>query len=151
MPCCPCDSGLDYAACCDGFHRGVELPATAEKLMRSRYSAYVLKHSSYLHDTWHLSTRPAALDISTDETLWLGLTILGCEQGGEHDSEGRVEFVAHYRGGQLHEKSRFIREGGRWFYLDGAILPPVAVTKPGRNEPCPCGSGKKYKKCCGNS
>lgn len=117
--------------------------------MRSRYSAYALKLSSYLADTWHFSTRPAALDVSIDETPWLSLEILACGGGGEDDRDGWVEFVAYYHGGQLHEKSWFVREAGHWFYLEGAILPPVTMAKPGRNDPCSCGSGKKYKKCCG--
>ena len=117
--------------------------------MRSRYSAYVLRDSAYLRDTWHLSTRPADLDISKDETPWQRLVIADLEKGGENDSEGVVEFAAYFQGGQLHERSRFIKEGGNWFYLDGEMLPPLKQEKPGRNAPCPCGSGKKYKRCCG--
>lgn len=117
--------------------------------MRSRYSAYLLKLSAYLFTTWHPSTRPAAVDISSDETPWLGLDILDCGQGGEKDSEGWVEFVARYQGGQLHERSRFVKAAGRWLYIEGDILPPIPAAKAGRNGPCPCGSGKKYKKCCG--
>ena len=117
--------------------------------MRSRYSAYVLKLNDYLRDTWHPSTRPQELDVSADDTPWQRLQIISCEKGGEVDSEGKVEFAAFYQGGQLHERSRFVREGGRWFYLDGEILAPLQEEKPGRNAPCPCGSGKKYKRCCG--
>lgn len=117
--------------------------------MRSRYSAYVLKQSAYLAQTWHPSTRPAALNIDADPVSWQRLAMLACEAGGEGDAQGTVEFVAWYAGGQLHERSRFVREGGRWFYVDGEILPAVAADKIGRNAPCPCGSGKKYKKCCG--
>jgi SEC-C motif-containing protein len=122
---------------------------TAEALMRSRYSAYVLKNSAYLNDTWHPSTRPVALDVSSDDTEWRRLEVVGTEKGAETDSEGVVEFAAWFQGGQLHERSRFVREEGRWFYLDGEILPPHQQEKPGRNAPCPCGSGKKYKRCCG--
>lgn len=117
--------------------------------MRSRYSAYVLKLSPYLLTTWHPSTRPATLDISSDETTWLGLDILGYGEDEERGSEGWVEFVARFQGGQLHERSRFVTEAGEWRYLEGEILPPHPVAKPGRNDPCPCGSGRKYKKCCG--
>ena len=117
--------------------------------MRSRYSAYVLKLNDYLRDTWHPSTRPQELDVSADDTPWQRLQIISCEKGGEVDSEGKVEFAAFYQGGQLHERSRFVREGGRWFYLDGEILAPLQEEKPGRNAPCPCRSGKKYKRCCG--
>lgn len=145
---CPCGSGKSLAACCGVYHGGAAAP-TAEALMRSRYSAYVLRDSAYLRDTWHLSTRPADLDISKDETPWQRLVIADLEKGGENDSEGVVEFAAYFQGGQLHERSRFIKEGGNWFYLDGEMLPPLKQEKPGRNAPCPCGSGKKYKRCCG--
>ncbi|WP_428634446.1 YchJ family protein [Sedimenticola sp.] len=146
---CPCDSGLDYVVCCEVFHRGVELPVAAEKLMRSRYSAYVLQHTDYLLRTWHPSTRPANLDLAAEDVVWLGLEIIETKQGTEKDDEGLVEFVARSQGGQLHERSRFIRESGQWYYRDGTLLPPVLAVKPGRNGPCPCGSGKKFKKCCG--
>jgi SEC-C motif-containing protein len=116
--------------------------------MRSRYSAYVLKLSDYLRYTWHPSTRSQELDISHDDTPWLRLQIVASDKGGERDDEGHVEFAAYFQGGQLHERSRFVREEGRWFYVDGEILPPITEEKPGRNAPCPCGSGKKYKRCC---
>jgi SEC-C motif domain protein len=146
---CPCGSGQPYAVCCGKFHRGEEIPATAETLMRSRYCAYVLKLSPYLLATWHTSTRPPTLDIASDETPWQELDILGCGEGMEGDSEGWVEFIARFHGGQLHERSRFMKEAGQWFYLDGELLQPLPAARPGRNAPCPCGSGKKYKKCCG--
>ena len=109
--------------------------------MRSRYSAYVLKDNDYLRKSWHPSTRPAELDVSGDGTPWQRLLIVSADK--EH-----VEFAAFYQGGQLHERSRFVCEGGQWFYLDGESLPPIEE-KTGRNAPCPCGSGKKYKRCCG--
>lgn len=117
--------------------------------MRSRYSAYVLKNNVYLSTTWHSSSRPAALDVNADETPWQRLSIIATEKGREADTEGTVEFVAYFSGGQLHERSRFVKEEGNWFYLDGKILPPVVTAKVGRNDLCPCGSGKKYKRCCG--
>lgn len=103
--------------------------------MRSRYCAYVLKLGDYLSATWHPSSRPQGLDISHDETPWQRLQIINTVAGSENDDEGIVEFAAYFAGGQ-------------WFYVDGELLPPVAVAKVGRNDPCPCGSGKKYKKCC---
>lgn len=117
--------------------------------MRSRYSAFVLMLADYLLATWHSSTRPPTLNLDADETEWRGLQILDTRQGQPGDNHGEVEFVAHFEGGQLHERSRFVHEGGRWFYVDGDILPPAAEHKVGRNAPCPCGSGKKYKRCCG--
>ncbi len=117
--------------------------------MRSRYVAYGLKLTHYLIDTWHSSTAPVDLDLAGDRSLWQRLDIVAKGQGTEVDDQGWVEFVARYQGGQLHERSRFVKEAGRWFYIDGEILPPLPALKPGRNDPCSCGSGKKYKKCCG--
>lgn len=90
--------------------------------MRSRYTAYVLRRRDYLERTWHASTRPT--DLSLDEPVkWLELTVLHSEAGGCDDIEGLVEFVARYkvqgRAGCLHEVSRFVREQGRWFYVQG--------------------------------
>lgn len=98
--------------------------------MRSRYSAYVLLRADYLLRTWHESTRPQSLDFSAAETMiWLGLKIVRSEAGGPNDQQGVVEFVARYKiGGKAHrmvEISRFVRENGCWFYLDGA--PPPAA------------------------
>lgn len=120
---CPCGSGKTAAKCCAVFHGGVPAP-TAEALMRSRYSAYVLGLEDYLLATWHPSTRPAALDLAADAaTRWLGLEVKRrAAQGADH---AVVEFVARYRiagrGHRLHESSRFVREDGRWYYVDGDI------------------------------
>lgn len=146
---CPCGSGLEYGECCAPLHRGEHNAATAEALMRSRYSAFVLKLPDYLSATWHPSTRPDDLDLSGDDTQWQRLRIIATEAGWAGDDVGMVEFIAYHEGGQLHERSRFVRQEGRWFYVDGEISPPVKQGKAGRNDPCPCGSGKKFKKCCG--
>ncbi len=148
---CPCGSGDSYRNCC-GRYIGTGTPApTAERLMRSRYTAYVLGDAGYLSTTWHRHTRPP--DLTLDGRVeWLRLEVRGHTGGRPGDSEGEVEFVAHYRAGgkmgRMHELSRFLFEDGRWFYFDGTTgkVPP----KIGRNEPCPCGSGRKYKKCCGS-
>lgn len=121
--------------------------------MRSRYSAYVLKLTDYLRDTWHVSTRPVTLTFDNDEPEWCGLQIRHTSGGSETDQTGEVEFIARWfsrddRTGSLHERSRFVREAGRWYYVDGELFPTLAA-KVGRNDPCPCGSGKKYKQCCG--
>ena len=122
---CPCGSGKPYAACCGRLHSGQEKPSTAEILMRSRYSAYVLKLSDYLLATWHSSTRPSELDLSADDCKWLGLEIKRHTQLDA--SHASVEFVARYRiagrGHRLHELSRFTLEGDRWVYIDGTITP----------------------------
>lgn len=149
QPSCPCGSGRDYTQCCGVYHRGEQQAATAEALMRSRYAAYVRGDSAYLMRTWHVRTRPEQLALA-DQPVWQRLEILDCVAGQPDDVEGVVEFVAHYMSeqspGSLRERSRFVYEQGAWFYLDGQVGQP---TKIGRNAPCPCGSGKKYKHCCG--
>jgi SEC-C motif domain protein len=123
MSSCPCGSGQAYPACCGRWHDGAAAP-TAEALMRSRYSAYVLGLDPYLLATWHASTRPESLDLAADgDTKWLGLEVRkACSQNDDHAT---VEFVARYRvagrGHRLHELSRFVREDGRWFYVDGDV------------------------------
>lgn len=102
--------------------------------MRSRYSAYVLLREDYLLRTWHESTRPQSLDFSAAETMtWLGLKIVRSEAGGPNDQQGVVEFVARYKiGGKAHrmgEISRFVRENGCWFYLDGAPPPAARLAR----------------------
>jgi SEC-C motif-containing protein len=125
---CPCGSHHPYANCCGRFIDHPERAApTAEALMRSRYTAYTLGYEAYLLATWQEATRPAVLDLADDagKVKWLGLDIRRTEQGGEHDQTGVVEFVARYKVGgrahRLHETSRFRREDGRWFYLDGEL------------------------------
>ena len=127
-PACPCGSGQAYAACCGAFIDNRVLPATAEQLMRSRYSAYVLAREDYLLRTWHGFTRPAYLGLlEAGPVKWLGLKILRCEAGGLGDREAIVEFVARYqvngRAERLHEASRFLCEAGQWLYVDGRIAP----------------------------
>jgi SEC-C motif-containing protein len=121
---CPCGSGRPYAACCGRLHAGAEATPSAEALMRSRYSAYVQKLSEYLLATWHPTTRPSELDLSADDSKWLGLEVK--RHTVLDDSHATVEFVARYRiagrGHRLHELSRFVREDGRWYYVDGDML-----------------------------
>jgi len=119
---CPCGNTEGYGRCCGPLHEG-GVAASAEQLMRSRYSAYVLKREDYLLATWHTSTRPATLKLSNQQPspTWLGLTVKRHENNGD---EAIVEFVARLRYGggkaqRMHEVSRFVREDGRWFYVDG--------------------------------
>lgn len=112
---CPCDTGKSYDACCGRFHAGRKAP-TAVALMRSRYSAFVLKLDDYLLATWHPTTRPA--ELITDGTRWLGLTIVETVDGKAWDQQGIVEFVARFERGELRERSRFVFEE-RWLYVDG--------------------------------
>lgn len=119
---CPCLSGLTYEACCGRLHSGTSTAQTAEQLMRSRYSAFAVGDAGYLAATWHPSTRPDDLTLDADRR-WYRLDVLRTERGGPFDTEGVVEFRAHHRSptgkGSQHEVSRFRREGGRWFCVDG--------------------------------
>lgn len=122
---CPCGSGKTTIACCGRWHAGDPAP-TAEALMRSRYSAYVLGLDDYLLATWHASTRPASLDLAAQspQPVWLGLTVKRHENPTADTAV--VEFVARMRIGggsaqRMHEVSRFVREDGRWYYLDGVV------------------------------
>ena len=121
---CPCGTGLPYGECCGPFLAGVAQAPTAERLMRSRYTAYAVGRASYLLATWHPSTRPASLAVDP-ATRWIGLEILGRTRGGMLDTVGTVEFRASYRreGARLdqRENSSFVRENKAWFYLDGVV------------------------------
>lgn len=119
---CPCGSGKAYDACCALAHAGMPA-ATAEALMRSRYCAFVMRREPYLFETWHKSTRPKDIRLLRHDPppKWLGLDVKACTTDGDNAT---VEFVARYRTGggpatRMHETSRFVREGGRWYYVDG--------------------------------
>lgn len=141
---CPCGTGDTYAACCGRFHAGMgpdgaltgAVAPTAEALMRSRYSAFAMGGpdvpgcAEYLLATWHPSTRPAALELD-GSTRWRRLDVVRTTAGGPFDTHGTVDFAAHYtahyvdvtdgRRGVLREHSRFVREEGRWYYVDGDV------------------------------
>lgn len=120
---CPCGSGTAYGACCGPLHDGAPA-ATAEALMRSRYTAYALGRTDHVFRTWHPRTRPD--DVAPDPGVtWTGLEVLATEAGGPDDASGVVEFRARFRSGGgpqvLHERSRFERRGGGWVYVDGDV------------------------------
>lgn len=150
---CPCQSGELYLRCCELYHQGVTAPSP-EALMRSRYSAFVLGLSAYIQESWHVDTRPvassAALALDAQGALaqpWKRLQIFSSGADGDR---GHVHFCAscHEDGSwyELEEQSRFRREGDRWYYFDGDVVHRKITL--GRNDPCPCGSGRKVKKCC---
>jgi SEC-C motif-containing protein len=156
---CPCGSDKTEATCCGPLLEGA-LPPTALALMRSRFTAYVKRRTQYIADTHDPATRDRVdlEDIAkwARETTWQKLDILHTERGGEADDEGIVEFVASGtgpQGGFAHrERSTFRRIDGRWFFVDGETPrrePATRAAAPGRNDPCPCGSGQKYKRCHG--
>ncbi len=117
---CPCLSGLPYAKCCEPLHRGDADAPTAEQLMRSRFSAFAVGDAAYLVATWHRRTRPRNVALDAD-LRWYRLDILDRTAGGPLDAQGEVEFEAYWRSpddrGSQRERSRFVREGGRWYYL----------------------------------
>ena len=122
---CLCGIDAPYPACCGRWHAGLAAP-TAEVLMRSRYSAYVLGLEDYLLETWHRDTRPPALGLATQspKPTWLGLSVKRHEN--PTPDTAIVEFVARLRMGggsaeRMHEVSRFVREDGRWYYVDGEL------------------------------
>lgn len=152
---CPCGLPRPYDACCGPLHRGEAQAGTAEALMRSRYAAFSRGEVAYLIRTLHHSRR-AGLDReglaeSAEQLTWTGLRVLATQAGGADDTTGIVEFEARYRAGAqegvLHERSRFVREAGAWYYVDGEVGGPAPA--PGRSAACPCGSGRKFKRCCG--
>ena len=126
-PCCRTDARarpMTYAACCGRYldHWDEQPAPDAESLMRSRYSAFVLQRADYLLATWHAPQRPPSVDFDPG-ARWLGLEVRAARATGDDTAE--VEFVARHRiagrAVRLHERSRFVREGGRWFYVDGVF------------------------------
>ncbi|MCR8921466.1 YchJ family protein [Dasania sp. GY-MA-18] len=156
---CPCGSNKNFADCCQPLLAGEQQAETAEQLMRSRYSAFCQHDVDYLIATHHPSKHEHDDKEQLRQTLascrWLQLKIVQALQGQADDDSGTVEFIAVYEENkqlfQLCEKSSFIKEDGRWYYLDGIISNShqAHAAKLGRNDPCWCGSGKKFKKCHG--
>jgi len=162
---CPCRlraAPRTYSQCCAPQLEAGAPAQTAEALMRARYSAYALGKIDFLVDSLapesrHDFDRKSVAHWST-QSQWLGLDILGAEAGQPGDSEGVVEFIAHFaldgeeRAHRERSRFRFDSEEARWFFVEEIrrkIAPIVKGEQPGRNDPCPCGSGKKFKKCCG--
>lgn len=118
---CPCGRPATYDECCGRFHRGAATAPTAVLLMRSRYSAFAVGDANYLRRTWAAEHRPVRLDLDP-RMRWTGLDVLAVTGGSAFHQEGKVEFRAHYvldgEPGELHERSRFVREDGSWVYLD---------------------------------
>ncbi len=147
---CPCGSTKTLAQCCLKLINGDAPAQSAEQLMRSRYSAFVLGAYPYLLSShWQSDSDKSdlkALQESNQHTQWLSLRIIDSQ-------DNQVEFCAYYREHDgfycLHERSNFIQQDGNWFYTDGELFKDSGRIKPNRNEPCLCGSTKKFKRCCG--
>jgi SEC-C motif domain protein len=161
MTACYCGSGRDFDACCGPILEDTNPALTAEALMRARYSAFVVNKPEFLHDSLHPDHRHdhdlSATRRWAENSQWIKLDVVSSEAGSEADDEGQVEFIATFKEKGVtrshHEISRFVKQDGRWYFVDGKLVAPKTEVrsqpKVGRNDPCPCGSGKKYKKCCG--
>jgi SEC-C motif-containing protein len=159
---CPCGSGESYDRCCQPLILKTRSAETAEALLRSRYSAYARQQIDYILETVAPSQRHQheanAIRSWARSATWHRLDILHVEGGGPEDDRGKIEFIAHYSEKDVrkrhHELAHFQKIDGRWYFYDGSapkILQYVREQpKIGRNDPCPCGSGLKYKRCCGH-
>ncbi|MCG8454421.1 MAG: YchJ family protein [Spirochaetales bacterium] len=160
MATCHCGSGVDYKECCYPIISGGVNAPTPEALMRARYSAYVEAEVDFILESHHHDGREELSREATEqwakESEWMGLEIVQ-STGTEQDSYGSVEFIAKYRAADRsivrhHERSGFEKVEGKWYFKDSEVINTPQkreAPKVGRNDPCPCGSGKKYKKCCG--
>jgi len=159
MSLCPCGSNTEFDLCCASYLAG-KLAPTAEALMRSRYTAHVMGNIDHIVRTYVLEERGEdyrdKVKHTVDQTKWLGLEILSTKDGGPDDQTGQVEYTYRYtQKGHIflqQEIGNFVRKNGAWLYKDSVVNPKsgaLPVYKQGRNDVCACGSGKKYKKCCG--
>lgn len=158
---CPCASGKTFGQCCGPILNGEHKAETAVDLMRARYSAYAVGDVKFLFASSGPEVRAEFDEKTTRDwsksAQWQGLDITATEKGGKDDEEGEVSFVAHYAANgqkcEHREHATFRKIDGEWRFIDGVIEnnEPYRREEPkiGRNDPCPCGSGKKYKKCCG--
>jgi SEC-C motif-containing protein len=156
---CPCGSGKNYALCCEPIIKKTTLAGSPEALMRSRYSAYAKKEVLWLRDSLEDKQRKDFDEKGarqwSEHSEWINLDIIHSKIDEENNT-GQVEFSAKYKQDgtvrEHHEVSEFVRKNGEWQLTEGRMVKPEPVRKEqtaGRNDPCPCGSGKKYKKCCG--
>ena len=159
MTSCPCGSTLNYTDCCEPIIKAVRPAETAEQLMRARYSAYTKAEMEFVFNSTDPANRENYDHDGTrtwaESSEWLGLEVISTVKGGKEDKRGEVEFSARFKENgaprEHHENAIFNKKEGNWYFSDGEMVKPkpLTVTKIGRNDPCPCGSGQKYKKCCG--
>ncbi|WP_018690643.1 YchJ family protein [Algicola sagamiensis] len=150
---CPCCSHQSFHVCCQPLIEKQQLATTPEALMRSRYSAYVLKNAAYIHATYAPEMREQHAEHEildwAEQVAFVSLNVI---ESTYQSQQGIVEFIAQYiwedKLHTLHERSTFRKEGLHWFYVNGDLFPEQS-TKIQRNDPCPCGSQKKFKKCHG--
>lgn len=158
---CPCGSQQTYATCCEPIITQKQLASNPEMLMRSRYSAYVKQEVAWLKNSLEPTQRKDFDEKSVADwaqnSEWLGLKILRTEKGGPEDTVGFVEFTATFKQDHVsrthHELGEFRKVNNQWYFYDGSAVKPAPfkhdTPQIGRNDPCSCGSGKKFKKCCG--
>lgn len=150
MEACNCGDSRPYEACCGRYLEGTDRPQLAEQLMRSRFTAYARGNLDYVVAS-ELNADPEAVSNWMKQTRFLRLRVLSA-QGGPDDDEGSVTFEADLEtAGRAHthrETSRFRKIDGNWIFIQGKQNPLRVEASAGRNDPCPCGSGKKFKKCC---
>ena len=162
MSLCPCGSNRELEECCRPIIKGSRRARTAVELMKARYVAYTTGDIDFIISSHDPETRENVSKEATEEwsrsAHWLGIEIRSTVGGGPDDDEGVVEFVASFEleGKKInhHEKSYFKKINGNWFFVDGQVVPETFVRsapKVGRNDPCPCGSGKKFKNCHGRN
>jgi len=157
---CPCGSSQKYNVCCEAIINGSKKPETAEATMRARYSAFVKVEVDFIESS-HIPEAREAFDRDgikawSENSKWLGLEILNTEKGVGNDKTGMVEFVAKFEANgeeqEHHEVAEFKKADDFWYFVDGKVVGGSQVVrsmpKVGRNDPCHCGSGKKFKKCC---
>ena len=161
MELCPCGSEQAYKDCCQPLIQKEKQADSAEQLLRARYTAHVKKEVDYIWETTHPAQR-GGMDRDqiaewSKNSEWIRLEIVSTEAGQSEDETGFVEFVARYRERSKPQEHReiaeFRKKNDSWFFYDGKPPKPIQFVrqgpKVGRNAPCPCGSGKKFKKCCG--
>jgi SEC-C motif-containing protein len=153
---CPCGTGQLFEVCCEPILNRTQSAATAERLMRARFTAHVAHDFKFLHDSYRATAgKPYVAEAGEPSVTWTKLVVHSHETGEQPD-KAFVDFSAYgtEEGTEkvLHEKGEFLRINGAWLYNREARLGPApyksATPKVGRNDPCPCGSGKKYKQCC---
>ncbi len=160
MSLCPCASGKDFAACCEPILKDQTKAATPEALMRARYTAFAVQDIDFLRESLLPGTREEfdeqAVRQWAKSAEWPGVEIVSSETA-EDGQTGRVHFIARYtvnkQSQEFEENATFQMHEGAWYYVDGEVRGQTTYRregpKVGRNDPCPCGSGKKHKKCCG--
>jgi len=158
---CKCDTGKPYSECCEPIIKGLKTPENAVDVMRARYTAFVIGEIDFIMATVSPSKKSEYDRKSVEEwsrsTDWTDLEIVSCKDGGVEHESGEVEFIANYRDKDTmkkhHEHASFVKIKGAWYFEDGRAPAVTQVRretpKIGRNDPCMCSSGKKYKKCCG--